>query len=96
MIHAHDPIATRCVVPHLDCCHQPDHVRITCPTCDNSPSSLQVGRMSPPEWAECPRCEGAGSVFACRACGTVDCAGTDPRDCTDWDGEDVALAAARE
>lgn len=68
MIHTPDPIAARCVVPGIDCCLAPDHVTITCPTCRGEADYRQVGRMSPPELAECPQCENHGTVIACRAC----------------------------
>lgn len=41
----------------------PHPTEVTCPHCDGDATRpVQVGRMSPPEDSECPRCEGRGAV----------------------------------
>lgn len=53
------------------CCDTPRIVTITCPKCEGDayrPVRVSVG--DPPEDAECPRCEGTGTILACDTCDT--------------------------
>jgi hypothetical protein len=63
------PVETVAPAPGT-CCDTPTPVAVECPVCEGDPyRPVQVGRMSPPKYSECPHCEGQGTITECDACG---------------------------
>jgi len=63
------PVETVAPAPGT-CCDTPTPVAVECPVCEGDPyRPVRVSVGDPPEDAECPRCEGKGTITECDACG---------------------------